>query len=344
MQNDVRAVLHYVPRFRGRVFVVVIDADRMPEAALAEALLDLLALQQLGVDLVLYSLGEGRTSLAEWLVDRELRWSKVQGEKEKVAAVLKRGQIAVVEGGKAEALGAEAAALAKMVAAEKLIVFLPESLSPQAAPVHGISRDEAAKEGGLLARAAEICAEGIPRVHLLDERRQGILIEELFSNEGIGVMVHDDRYRHIRPLQEEDVPELLAMIGRSVRRSHLVPRDYEDIQARLGDFLVMTVDENVVGCVALHRYEGSPAAEVACLYVKQSHEGLGYGVLLVRAAEEMARELEVPVVFALTNRASGYFRDRLGYSEMSVEEIPEERQQKLRESGRDSVVLGLRLG
>ena len=59
MQSDLRAVLQYVPSFRGKIFVLVVDAASMTELALAEALLDLTALQQVGVQLVLVSVGSG---------------------------------------------------------------------------------------------------------------------------------------------------------------------------------------------------------------------------------------------------------------------------------------------
>ena len=59
MQSDVRAVLQYVPSFRGKIFVLVLNAARMAELALAEALLDLIALQQVGVKLVVISTGSG---------------------------------------------------------------------------------------------------------------------------------------------------------------------------------------------------------------------------------------------------------------------------------------------
>ncbi|MGE9267153.1 MAG: GNAT family N-acetyltransferase [Verrucomicrobiales bacterium] len=346
MQNDVRAVLQYVPRFRGKTFVVTLDLSRMGETAVAEALLDLAALQQVGLRLVVLSLGEKRGELADWLVDGEMKWQGVPdiADTERIRAVTERGQMAVVEGdGTWDPLGEEVTRLAVGLGAAKLIVFLAEALVCEDEPLHGISQREALARGGILAQAARLCEAGIPRIHLLDERRQGVLMDELFSNEGVGVMVHNDDYRRIRPLREEDVPELLAMIGRSVRRSHLVPRSYEEIEASLGDFLVMTVDENVVGCVALHRYgEGEPA-EVACLYVKQAHEGLGYGILLVQAAEDKARELGLERVFALTNRASDYFTGRLGYRALEVTEIPEPRQRKLVESGRESVVVGKNL-
>jgi amino-acid N-acetyltransferase len=142
----------------------------------------------------------------------------------------------------------------------------------------------------------------------------------------------------IRQLREEDIPELLGMIGRAVRRTKLVARTYEDIQSRLGDFRVMTIDDNVVGSVALHEYPADACAEVACLHVKQAHESRGYGIELVRHAEAMARDRGIPRVFALTNRAADFFDQKLGYSPATVEDLPPARRRQYEASGRDSLV------
>ena len=153
-------------------------------------------------------------------------------------------------------------------------------------------------------------------------------------------MVYADSYRGIRPIREDDIVELLGMIGRSVRNAHLVPRGYADIEKHLSDYLVMDIDGNVVGCVALLRYEDADTAEVACLYVKQAHEGLGYGAELVEAAHQQARELGLNSVFSLTNRAAHFFHERMGYRELVSEQIPVVRHQQLIASGRDSRVFG----
>ena len=153
-------------------------------------------------------------------------------------------------------------------------------------------------------------------------------------------MVYADGYREIRALREEDIVELLGMIARSVRRSRLVPRSYLDIEQCLNDYSVMVIDGNVVGCVALLRYSGETAAEVACLYVKQAHEGLGYGEELVHFVELKARKLGLKSVFSLTNRAAHFFQNRVSYLELEPREIPESRYQQLLASGRDSRVFG----
>nr|WP_246418059.1 GNAT family N-acetyltransferase [Haloferula luteola] len=100
----------------------------------------------------------------------------------------------------------------------------------------------------------------------------------------------------------------------------------------------MTVDDNVVGCVALHEYPAEHLAEVACLYVKLSHEGRGYGADLVLHAEALAVQRGVPQVYALTNRAAEFFEHRMGYSPAEKDVLPATRRAQLEASGRDSRV------
>ena len=339
MQSDVRAVLQYVPSFHGKTFVLALNAARMTQLALAEALLDLIALQQVGVKLVVISTGSGEAQLSHLLTDGELKWQAAALDLEKVTAILERGQLALVESPDLPFLGEELVTLAGELGAFKLITLIPKLSEGGMA----ISREEAQQwqgaEGELFHRAAEVCASGIPRVHLLDEAHQGVLMDELFSNEGVGVMVFADDYLSVRAIGPDDISELLAMVGRSMRDAHLVPRSYEEIETSLEDFQVLTIDGNVVGCVALHPSSDPYCGEVACLYVKQNHGGQGYGHLLVEAAEKRARELGIPWVFALSTRAVNYFTENLGYEECPIEVIPKVRQERLRESRRESMVI-----
>jgi len=343
VQSDVRAVLQYVPSFRGKVFVVLIEARRMPELALAEALLDLFALQQVGVKLVLISTGTGETRIDQLLIDGEMKWQSAKLEVSGVEGILNRGQLALVESPGLDFMDDEVVAFAAELGAFKLISLKPG----QVAGGNALSREAAlAWEGDdadLLRQAARVCESGIPRVHLLDERHQGVLMDELFSNEGVGVMVYADDYLSIRAIAPDDIPELLAMVGRSMRDAHLVPRSYEEIESLLEDFLVMTIDGNVVGCVALHVSATPKCGEVACLYVKQSHGGQGYGQRLVEAAEERARARDLPWVFALSTRAVAFFTEQLEYESCPIKEIPRGRREKLEASGRGSMVIRKKL-
>lgn len=350
--SDVREVLQYIPQFRGKVFLVLIEAGLLPEPAVAETLLDLAVLEDLGVKLVLGVLGGDLKDLFDWTLECEIMAARVSKPLSDPLAVretldiLARGQSAVIDASGIGSLDPQVVDFSRGLGVSKIIALLEEAILIDGAPAHAVRAADAQQlashctpEGAkLLLAAAEACNRGIPRVHVLNGRSQGVLVDELFSNEGVGTMVHADSYRMIRPLREEDIPELLGMIGRSVRRTKLVERTYEDIQSRIGDFHVMTIDDNVVGCVALHEYPIEETAEVACLYVKQAHEGRGYGFELVKHAESVAEARGIPKVFALSNRAAGFFTGRLGYAPASVEALPENRRRQYEASGRDSLV------
>ena len=356
-QSDVREVLQYIPQFRGKIFFVLIEAGLLPEPAVAETLLDLAVLEDLGVKLVLGVLGGDLKDLYDWTLECEIMAARVSRPitdplaVQEALEILARGQSAIIDASATGPLDFPVVDFALRIGVTKIITLLEEAILIDGAPAHAIRAADAkalatrSDEAGaaLLLAAAAACGRGVPRVHVLNGRQQGVLVDELFSNEGVGTMVHADSYRVIRELREEDIPELLGMIGRSVRRTKLVERTYEDIQSRIDDYRVMAIDDNVVGCVALHEYPDEHCAEVACLYVKMAHEGRGYGIELVRHAQKLARERGIARVFALSNRAAGFFTTKLGYAPATVEDLPAIRRAQSEASGRDSLVFSLKL-
>ena len=355
--NNVREVLQYVPQFRGQTFLVLIEAGILPEPAVAETLLDLAVLEKLGVKLVLGVLGGDIKDLYDWTLECEIKAARVshsidqEDALEAVKGILRRGQSAIIDASACSPLDDSVVALAKGLGVSKVIALLEQAILIDGAPAHAVRASEAealfehSDESGrqLLSAAARACKAGIPRIHVLNGKQQGVLVDELFSNEGVGTMVHADSYREIRALREEDIPELLGMIGRSVRRTKLVERNYEDIESCIEDFHVMTIDHHVVGCVALHPYPEEGCGEVACLYIKQAHEGHGYGMELVRHAEGVAKQTGIPRVFALSNRAADFFTNKLGYQKAGIDVLPKKRRDQFEASGRDSLVFSKEL-
>ncbi len=133
------------------------------------------------------------------------------------------------------------------------------------------------------------------------------------------------------------------MIARSVVDSKLVNRNYEDIAARIDSYYVLTLDDSIVGCVAVYPYPEHHSAELGCLYIKHRHEGRGYGRALCEFAKRKAEEMGMEFIFALSQSAVHYFRDRMHYAEFSRDSLPPERLRTLELSGRKSGVFGLRL-
>lgn len=186
--------------------------------------------------------------------------------------------------------------------------------------------------------SARACDLGVSRVHLLDGLEDEVLLTELFSNEGVGLMVHADDYLTVRKAVIGDVPELLLMMSHSMEDGELRKRDKQMLSQEIADFHVLEVDGNMVSCVALHCSD-SNKAEVAGLFVKRDHEGRGYGKRMVEHAEKIANEKGATEVFALSTQAYHYFIEKLGYEEDSDYLLPEERESLLKESCRNARIL-----
>jgi amino-acid N-acetyltransferase len=107
----------------------------------------------------------------------------------------------------------------------------------------------------------------------------------------------------------------------------------------LDDYWLLEIDRNLVGCVALHFYPESHAAELACLYVAKSHEGQGYGQKLMAFAEQLAAKKGAAHLFALSTQAYNFFQQKGGFTEVSPEELPLERRRRWEQSGRNSKVM-----
>lgn len=356
--SNVRSVLEYVPYFRGRLFVVHVATPLLESEELVDALLDLDVLHEIGVRLILVAEGDQGKTLYEESRLCEMRSAWVEsplvageGVRSRVEEILRRNQIPIVASGVTGTFDSASVSMATELKADKYIALLEEGQVPtrDKSPIHAIlERDVASISGDvelkeLLEEAAEVCRRGVPRVHLLNGRNRGVLVDELFSEEGVGTMVHTDSYREIRALKEEDIPELLSMIARSVINDELVDRSYEDIHDRLKDYYVLTLDDSIIGCVAVYPYPEQDAAELGCLYIKRSHEGKGYGRSLCEFAEQKACELGMHFIFALSQSAVYYFRDRLHYAEYERATLPPQRLSALEKSGRHSGVFGRKL-
>lgn len=131
----------------------------------------------------------------------------------------------------------------------------------------------------------------------------------------------------IRPARASDVAGLLALMAPQIAAGNLLPRNRQDILARLGEFLVLESGADgssrrreILGVVALHHY-GSGLAEVRSLTIAPGHEGRGLGRRLLAALLARARKEGVRRLIALT-RAPGFF-ERSGFDRSSLEALPE---------------------
>ena len=155
---------------------------------------------------------------------------------------------------------------------------------------------------------------GVPRVHIIDARVEEGLLAEVFSNEGVGTLVHANEYQAIRRAQKKDARIILKLIQAGIENDELVRRTRQDIERQIDDYYVFEVDANPVGCVALHFYPDERKAELACLCVDPKYENQGIGAKLMHYAEAQARALGAAELFCLSTQAFNYFVQKGGYS------------------------------
>ena len=186
---------------------------------------------------------------------------------------------------------------------------------------------------------AKACRQGVPRIHILDGTVNEALLDEVFSNEGIGTMIYSNEYQQIRKIFKKDVRAIMSLIRQSMDNEELVRRTRAEILDQIQDYWVLEIDGKLVGCVALHVYAPDGCGELACLYVHKDHANEGHGRKLMAFTETMAREKGIKQLFALSTQAYKYLQLKGGYRESSPDIMPVARRKKYDAGGRQSKVL-----
>lgn len=181
---------------------------------------------------------------------------------------------------------------------------------------------------------------GTPRVHILDGRVFDSLLNEIFSNEGVGTLVYGNDYQQIRRARKGDVRLIYNLTRNAVRREELVYRTQQAIEKNIDQFFVFEIDENIIACVTLYFYPDKPQmAEIGSLYVMPFYHNRGIGKKMVEYACMIAKERGVTTVIALSTQSFGFFTNVCGFEETTKEMLPEARLKSYEESGRNPKVL-----
>jgi amino-acid N-acetyltransferase len=190
-----------------------------------------------------------------------------------------------------------------------------------------------------LDHAVRAARGGVPRVHIIDGRVEEGLLAEVFSNEGIGTLVHANEYQAIRKAQKKDIRAIYALIQGGMENDELLRRSRAEIERQVDDFFVFEVDRNPMACVAVHYYPAESKAEVACVCVDAKYENQGIGAKLLQYAETQARAAGAAELFCLSTQAVNYFVQKGGFRRGTPDDLPPERRERYERSGRRSQVL-----
>jgi len=176
----------------------------------------------------------------------------------------------------------------------------------------------------ILLSAIQVCQFGVKRVHIINRKIKGALLQELFTRDGIGTLISNDRYEGTRPASIDDVSGLLELIKPLEQQGVLVRRSRERLETEIDKFVVVERDGMIVACAALYMFETSNAAELACLVVHPDYRQQSRGENLLHYIENQARQKNLRQIFVLSTQTSHWFKER-GYVQSTPEALPIEK-------------------
>ncbi|CAL5083763.1 unnamed protein product [Urochloa decumbens] len=179
-----------------------------------------------------------------------------------------------------------------------------------------------------LAAAAYVCHGGVQRVHIIDGTVDGSLLLELFTRDGAGTMIARDVYEGTRIATAEDLSGIRKIIRPLEDSGVLVRRTDTELLESLNSFYVVERDGSIIACAALFPFPEEKSGEVAAIAVSEECRGRGQGDKLLDYVEKVALSLGLEKLFLLTTRTADWFVRR-GFSECSIESIPEQRRKRI---------------
>jgi amino-acid N-acetyltransferase len=169
--------------------------------------------------------------------------------------------------------------------------------------------------------AVRACAAGVARTHLISRHLDGAVLQELFSDIGIGSMVVESSLNTLRDATINDVGAILQLLQPLEEEGILVRRSRELLEREIERFVVLEHDHLIIGCAALYPFADEKTAELACLAIQPAYRRHGYGDALLSHMSAEARAQGLRKLIVLTTRTAHWFVER-GFTEADVSQLP----------------------
>jgi amino-acid N-acetyltransferase len=193
-----------------------------------------------------------------------------------------------------------------------------------------------------LQHCVRACEGGVERSHILPFATDGALLLEVFTHDGIGTMVVDEKLESLREATADDVGGILQLIEPFERDGTLVRRERTEIERDIANYTVIEHDGIIFGCAALYPYPEARTGEMAALTVSAQVQGQGDGERILKRIEQRAKAMGLDSIFVLSTRTMHWFIKR-GFVQIDPDRLPEARKRKYNWDRR-SMVLVKKLG
>jgi amino-acid N-acetyltransferase len=209
--------------------------------------------------------------------------------------------------------------------AEKLLASLPRPNQPSDPAFY-------------LQHCVRACRGGVERSHILPFAMDGALLMEVFTHDGIGTMVVDEKLESLREATSDDIGGVLQLIEPFEQDGTLVKRSRTEIERDIGHYTVIEHDGVIFGCAALYPYPEARTAEMAALTVSPQVQSQGDGERILKRVEQRAKAMGLDSIFVLTTRTMHWFIKR-GFVQHDPEWLPEARKRKYNWDRRSQVLV-----
>ena len=189
-----------------------------------------------------------------------------------------------------------------------------------------------------LQHCVKACEGGVERSHILPLAVDGAVLQEVFTHDGIGTMVVDEKLESVHEASADDVGGILQLIEPFERDGTLVRRERTEIERDIANYTVIEHDGVIFGCAALYPYPEARTAEMAALTVSPQVQGQGDGERLLKRIEQRAKSLGLDSIFVLTTRTMHWFIKR-GFVQVDPDWLPEARKRKYNWDRRSQVLV-----
>jgi amino-acid N-acetyltransferase len=138
----------------------------------------------------------------------------------------------------------------------------------------------------------------------------GALLLELFTHDGVGMMLVEETLEALRPATIDDVAAIVSLLEPLESDGTLVARGRATVERDIDRFTVIEHDGVIYGCAALYVFDGTPMGELACLMVRSETREQGDGERLLKSIEAQAKAAGLTAIFVLTTRTTHWFMKR----------------------------------
>lgn len=186
--------------------------------------------------------------------------------------------------------------------------------------------------------AIKACKKGVKRSHLISYHKNGALLQELFSRDGIGTQMVMESAEKIRQATINDIGGILELIRPLEKKGILVRRSREQLEIEIDKFTIIERDNLTIACAALYPFLKEKIGEMACVVVHPDYRSSSRGDLLLKKIKLHAKKMNLKKIFVLTTKSIHWFQER-GFVITDIEMLPESKKKMYNYQRRSKILM-----